>query len=188
MQDLKIIVEWILSYQYSHDLVILSHELIFSGVTLYTLLSTRLWPRWGLGLSLLLWLRVITAPSYRNVGRRCCSGIPTALRDSPAPETPRSFGNRSAASWHSCHCVVPAASRPFSGLLYPETLGASLSSLPGSSFQKIYTVKKTTPVARAHPLFMASVPLKLSKVYLKGHLRAAKTHPFWHQPARPAPQ
>lgn len=40
---------------------------------------------------------------------------------------------------------------------------------------------------RAHPV-MESGPIKLSKVYLKGHLRAVKTHPFWHQHARLAPQ
>lgn len=30
--------------------------------------------------------------------------------------------------------------------------------------------------------------MELSKVYLKGHLRAVQTHPCWHQPARQAPQ
>lgn len=34
--------------------------------------------------------------------------------------------------------------------------------------------------AREHHV-SESGPLKLSKVYLKGHLRAVKSHPFWHQ-------
>lgn len=74
-------MEWILSYQYSLDLVILSHQLL-----LYKLFSTGLWPRWGLPPSLLPWLRVITAPSYRNAGTSRRSGIPTALA-SPAQGT-----------------------------------------------------------------------------------------------------
>lgn len=86
-------MERILSYQYSLDLVILSHQLILLIVLLYKLFSTGLWPRWGLPPSLLPWLRVITAPSYRNAGTSRRSGIPTALASPVQGTPPRSFGN-----------------------------------------------------------------------------------------------
>lgn len=38
-------MEGMLSYRYSHDLVILSHQLILLIVILYKLFSTGLWPR-----------------------------------------------------------------------------------------------------------------------------------------------
>lgn len=165
-------MERILSYQYSLDLVILSHQLILLIVLLYKLFSTGLWPRWGLPPSLLPWLRVITAPSYRNAGTSRRSGIPTALA-SPAQGTPlvpsgtplfRGSALLLRTAPTSVLFRVYSTRRPWwislcSFLDHPSKISTHI--LP--------TIKITIPVAPAAP--------GASHVYGKGPIKALKSIP-----------
>ena len=153
-------MEGILSYWYSHDLVILSHQLILLIVILYKLFSTGLWPR-AYRLTELQKCRNQPSFWYSHSVRLSCPGRRrfVASRISlPCVDTPNLYCPR-----------FPSLFRIYStrGLWWISL--CPFQAIPKKSTFTLPTNKMTTPVAQAAP--------SASRVYGKWPIKALKSIP-----------
>lgn len=91
----------------------------------------------------------------------------------PVSDPPGYLGNRSPAAPQSCHRLLVLSLQSFFVFIVPRGLRRPACPSPKPS-----AYPSPLQLPRAHPVFVESVPVKVSEVYLKGHLKAGEGTPL----------